>query len=79
VSKNWDCNHRKKEPAWDIQPHVAGYMYATHIDRRNHKHDGNDELDKHTEDEKSPTVHQLIFSGAHANGKEKGTQTNLQI
>jgi hypothetical protein len=44
-------------------------MYTTHIDCRDHKNEGNDELDQHTEDQKSPTVHQSIFSGVHANGK----------
>jgi hypothetical protein len=44
-----------------------------------HKDETSDELDKHSEPQKSPTVHQTMFSGHRGSGKEKDEQRIKQV
>jgi hypothetical protein len=53
---------------------VAEDLYSNCHD---HKDETSDELDKHSEPQKSPTVHRSMFSGHRGSGKQKDEQRKL--
>jgi hypothetical protein len=59
----------KYEPARNVHPDVAGNSYPINVDCRDHEDETNDQLDQHSEPQKSPTVHRSMFSAHKASRK----------
>jgi hypothetical protein len=69
MSEDPDRRDRKEQSARKIQPQVAGDRIAININGYDHEADANGEFDKHSDYQKTPTVHQSIFSGLEEGNK----------
>jgi hypothetical protein len=64
----------KYEPARNVHPDVAGNSYPINVDCSDHEDETNDQVDQHSEPQKSPTVHRSMFSAYKAGRKQKYDQ-----
>jgi hypothetical protein len=71
VGKNSQRKNREEQSTRDIEPDIPGDVHTINIDGSEHRAKANDELDQHSERQKSPAVHQSMFSIHERSGKQK--------
>ena len=69
VGENPQRHEGKYQPARNVHPDVARDSYPINIDCRDHEDESGDQLDQHSEPQKSPTVHRSMFPAREAGGK----------